>query len=190
MVWTLLRRKQMPPLLRLVVLGLVALLPPAAALAGVPPSVDPALIPNYHPLSAEVAAAGQPAPAAIAQLKALGFRTVVNLRTESEGPAEERAAVEAQGLRYVNVPITAESFSAADADAVQKVLDDASAAPVLLHCASSNRVGGVWAVIQARKGRTLEEAEAAGQAAGLHSAPMMDAVRRVLAAPAPKPAKP
>ncbi len=84
----------------------------------------------------------------------MGFRTVVNLRTEKEGAAEERAVVEAQGLRYVWVPVTADSFSLADVDAVQKVLDDPSSGPVLLHCASSNRVGAVWAVIQSRKGKT------------------------------------
>ena len=56
---------------------------------------------------------------------------------------------------------------------------------MLLHCASSNRVGGAWAVIQARKGKSLEEAEAAGRAAGLHSPQMEAAVRRVLGVPAP-----
>ncbi len=115
----------------------------------------------------------------------MGFRTVVNLRTEKEGAAEERAVVEAQGLRYVSVPMTADTFSLADVEAVEKVLDDPSAGPVLLHCASSNRVGATWAVIQARKGKSLEEAEAAGREAGLHSPQMEAAVRRVLGAPAP-----
>jgi uncharacterized protein (TIGR01244 family) len=93
--------------------------------------------------------------------------------------------VEAQGLRYVWVPVTAESFSLADVDAVQKALDDPSSGPVLLHCASSNRVGAVWAVIQSRQGKTLDEALAAGREAGLHSPPLEAAVRRVLGAPAP-----
>jgi hypothetical protein len=43
-------------------------------------------------------------------------------------------------------------------------------------------VAAVWAVIQARDGRTLEEAEAAGRAAGLHSPSMWEAVLRVLSA--------
>ena len=103
---------------------------------------------------------------------------------------DERALVEAQGLRYVSIPVTADTFSLADIDAVEKILDDPSAAPVLLHCASSNRVGAAWAVILARKGRTLEEAEAAGRAAGLHSPQMEAAVRRVLGVPAPATAPP
>ena len=59
-----------------------------------------------------------PRPEALARLGEMGFRTVVNLRTEKEGAAEERAVVEAQGLRYVWVPVTADSFSLADVEAV------------------------------------------------------------------------
>ncbi len=162
-----------------------------ASFAGVPEAVDTTRFPAYHVIRPDLAAAGQPTAAGLAELKALGFRTVVNLRTEGEGAADERAVVEGQGLRYVNVPITPERFSLADVEAVQKVIDDPAAGPVLLHCASSNRVGAVWAVIQARQGRSLEEAEAEGRAAGLRSPTMLDAVRRVLAVPsAPAPAPP
>lgn len=173
-------------------LGLLptALLAASIALAGVPEAVDASLFPAYHVVRPDLAAAGQPAPDGLAQLKALGFRTVVNLRTPQEGASEERAVVEGQGLRYLNVPITPESFSLADVEAVQKVLDDPAAGPVLLHCASANRVGAVWAVIQARQGKSLEEAEAAGRAAGLHSPVMVDAVHRVLAAAPPASPKP
>jgi uncharacterized protein (TIGR01244 family) len=151
-----------------------------ALAAGPPETVEPSLIPAYRLLTPAVAAAGQPSAAALGQLKAMGFKTVVSLRTPQEGPADEGARVEAQGLRYVDVPVTPETFSLADVQAVRKVLDDPAAAPVLLHCASSNRVGGVWAVLQARRGRSVEQAEADGKAAGLHSATMIAAVRRVL----------
>lgn len=165
---------------------LAALLASAACTsARVPEAVAPASIPAYRVLRPRLAAAGQPAPQALARLRDMGFRTVVNLRTEREGAAQERAVVEGQGLRYVWVPVTAESFSLADVDAVQRVLDDRSSGPVLLHCASSNRVGAVWAVMQSRQGRTLDEALAAGREAGLHSPQVEAAVRRVLGAPEP-----
>jgi protein tyrosine phosphatase (PTP) superfamily phosphohydrolase (DUF442 family) len=64
---------------------------------------------------------------------------------------------------------------------VRKVIEDAATAPVLLHCASSNRVGAVWGVIARERGRTLEEAEAEGKRAGLSSAAMIDAFRKVAA---------
>ncbi len=165
----------------------LALAAPCSCLAGeIPSTVSPGQIPSYHLVRPGLAAAGQPTPEALAGLGQMGFRTVVNLRTAAEGPADERAVVEGQGLRYVSVPIAAESFSLADVGRVEKVLADPSAGPVLLHCASSNRVGAVIAVIEARQGKTLEQAEAAGQQAGLRSPSMAAAVRRVLgAAPAP-----
>ncbi len=172
---------------RSTVLAVVACLVPALAAAGVPESVEAGRIPAYRLVRPDLATAGQPSPEALAQLEAMGFRTVVSLRTAPEGPADERPLVESQGLRYVQVPITPETFSLADVEAVQKVLDDPAAGPILLHCASSNRVGAVWAVIQARQGEPFEEAEAAGRAAGLHSASMVAAVRRVLGLP-PDPA--
>lgn len=159
----------------------------AAAQAELPAAVDAARIPAYHLVGPALAAAGQPSPEALASLKDLGFRTVVNLRTEQENAAAEKPIVESQGLRYVSVPVTPDSFRLEDVLAVQAVLDDSSSGPVLLHCASSNRVGGVVAVLEARRGKPLEDAIAAGKAAGLHSPAMENAVRRVLGAP-PTPA--
>jgi uncharacterized protein (TIGR01244 family) len=92
----------------------------------------------------------------------------------------EAAAIEAEGLRYVSVPLRPESFSTADVDAVAAVLDDPEAGPVLLHCGSSNRVGGVIAVLAFREGRSAEEALEAGRAAGLSSESMVAAARRVI----------
>jgi uncharacterized protein (TIGR01244 family) len=162
----------------------------ASASAGVPQSVEPTAIPNYRLILPGLAVAGQPTPAALQGLKEMGFRTVVNLRSEKEGPADEKAAVEAQGLRYVSIPVLPDTFSLADVLALEKVLDDPTASPVLVHCASSNRVGAAWAVIQARKGKSLEEAVAAGHEAGMHSSQMEAAVRHVLGVPAPAPVNP
>lgn len=153
------------------------------AFAGPPEAVAPAEIPAYRLIRPDLATGGQPAPETLGRLAEMGFRTVINLRTEKEGAVEERAPVEAQGLRYVWVPFTADSFSPQDVAAVEQVLDDPAVGPVLLHCASSNRVGGVWAAIQARRGKSLEEALAAGREAGLHTPGMEAAVRRVLGVP-------
>ena len=152
----------------------------APLVAGVPLAVDPAEIPNYQVIRPGLAFGGQPSPETLQRLGDMGFRTVVNLRTEQEGAAQEGHVVRALGLDYVWVPVTSGTFSLEDVQAVERVLDDPEAAPVLLHCASSNRVAAVWAAIQTRDGRTLEEAEAAGRAAGLHSPSMWEAVLRVL----------
>lgn len=163
--------------------ALAALAAPGAA--QVPESVDPALLPNYVVVRPGLASAGRPSEEGLRQLKAQGFRTVVDLRAPSEeGVAQEKAIVEAQGLAYRHVPVTAASLSAADVDAIQAVIDDARAAPVLLHCASANRVGAVWAVLQARAGKPIDDAIAEGQRVGLKSQAMVEAARRVAGPPA------
>ncbi len=165
---------------RLALLAAAVAAAAAPLLAGIPAAVDPAEIPNYRVIRPGLAFGGQPAPDTLKRLGDMGFRTVVNLRTEQEGAAEEGHVVRALGLDYVWVPVTSGTFSLEDVEEVERILDDPDAAPVLLHCASSNRVAAVWAVVQTRDGRTLEEAEAAGRAAGLHSPSMWAAVLRVL----------
>lgn len=158
----------------------VVLMSTLPALAGVPMAVDPAEIPNYQVVRPGLAFGGQPTRPTLDRLGQMGFRTVINLRTEREGAVEEGKIVRGLGLDYVWVPVTAGTFRLEDVEAIERVLDDPDRGPVLLHCASSNRVAAVWAAIQARDGRPLEEAEAAGRAAGLHSPSMWEAVLRVL----------
>jgi len=163
-------------------LVLAACLSAAVLFAQVPQSVDPGQIPSYKVIAPGIVAAGQPGPEALPKLGAMGFKTVLNLRMPAEGgPANEREVVEGQGLRYVSVPMTASSFTLADVEAVEKVIGDPTAGPILFHCASSNRVGGTWAAILARRGKSLDEALAQGREAGLKSPAMEEAVRRLVA---------
>ena len=164
-----------------------ALAAPAPLPAEVPESVDPERIPNYRVIRPDLAVGGQPSPQAMMQLGEMGFKTIINLRTRREGALEEEQVVRALGLDYVWVPVSSTTLSLRDVEAVEQVLSDPERAPVLLHCGSSDRVGAVWGVIQARAGRTLEEAEAAARNAGLRSPKNWDAALRVLDA-APEPA--
>lgn len=159
--------------------GLGALTGGAAA-DGLPESVPPSLIPNYVLVRPDVASAGLPSARGVQQLGALGFRVVVDLRMPQEGLAEEEAAVLAAGLRYVSIPITARTLSRADAERLARVLDEPDRGPVLVHCATGNRVGAVWTVLEVTKGRPYDEAEAEGRRLGLRSEEMRAAVKRVL----------
>jgi len=151
-----------------------------AADGPLPESVAPSVIPNYSLLRPDLAAAGRPTEEGLRRLRDLGFRVVIDLRAPSEGTAAEEAAVKEAGLRYVSVPITPETFRREDVDAVARILDERGRGPVLLHCATANRVGGVWTVLQVTKGVPYEDAEAEGRRIGLRSAAMVAAVRRVV----------
>ena len=153
----------------------------AVEAANIPAAVDPALIVNYVVVRPGLAFAGKLAPEVIAQLKGMGFKTVLNLRTEQEGAKDEESVVRAQGLRYEWVPVMPETLSIADVKKVEAVLDDASAAPVLFHCASANRVAGVWAIIQVRRGKPLAAAIEEARPLGLKSPAVIAAVERLAA---------
>lgn len=126
--------------------------------------------------------AGQPQESAWNRFASEGVVTVVNLRAPSEMANlgyDEPAIVESLGMRYVNIPVSPDTFSVGDVDKLDAVLSETSG-PVLIHCGSSNRVGGVWAAYLAReRGMDVETAIERGKAAGLHSEVMVEAARRV-----------
>ena len=124
--------------------------------------------------------AGQPSAQAWPALKARGVGTVINLRPAEEQPGRDEAAeVGASGLDYVALPVAgAADVTAANADALWARLQRARG-PVLVHCASGNRVGALLAIGTARQGgMTPAQALAFGREAGLGS--LEPRVREVL----------
>jgi uncharacterized protein (TIGR01244 family) len=116
-------------------------------------------------------AGGQPTPAHLAELAREGVRTVINLRGRDEPVDYDEAAEAARlGLRYVALPITAPADL--DRERVQafgRALDEARReGGVLIHCATSNRVGAMVALDEAiNRGCALTDALERGRAAGL-----------------------
>lgn len=124
---------------------------------------------NYNRLRPQLATGGSIDLSKVASLKEKGFRTIVDLRTPEEGTAQEKAAVEAAGMRYVNLPVAGGVPSDALIAELGTILEDASAGPVLLHCASGNRVGTAWAIYRAKKGIPLDIAIDEGRTAGMRT---------------------
>ena len=115
--------------------------------------------------------AGQPSEAELAALARKGVRTVINLRHPSEATNfDEVAAVAATGMHYVAIPVAgSQDLTPETVARFGRELAKAQACgPVLVHCASANRVGALialeWAWVQ---GQTADIALAAGRAAGL-----------------------
>jgi uncharacterized protein (TIGR01244 family) len=118
-------------------------------------------------------ACGQPTPAHLAQLQHAGVRTVINLRGAGEPTDYDEAAEAARlGLRYVSLPVSGAADLAVErVREFGRVLDHARrAGGVLIHCASSNRVGAMVALDEhLNRGRPFDDALARGRAAGLKS---------------------
>src|SRR5690348_9114735 len=91
-----------------------------------------------------VAAAGQPDEGALAELARAGYRTVVDLRAPEEARGfDEAAAVERAGMTYLPLPVTQLTLDDAAFDRFRAVMRDPARRPILVHCASSNRVGAL-----------------------------------------------
>ena len=151
------------------------------ALAAQPAPVTVGKTPNSSAFNQTVYFAGQPSPADLAEYKKLGVTTVINLRTPAEmekAGIDEAAAAKAAGLHYVHVPIGATPPTDSELAKIYAELAKAPKQKVLLHCASSNRVGMVWALYRGTQQKVAPEvALAEGQAAGL-KAPALEKIAR------------
>ena len=143
----------------------------AVALAAVSVAAQgeaPAGAVNYTRVDATVACAGATSPEALADVKELGFVSVINFRTAGEQGAEieaSRAAADEAGLKYFHIPFRAPT--PADVERFLEVVADRDNQPVYIHCASANRVGAMWAIKRVKQdgwevGRAMEEAETIG----------------------------
>lgn len=122
---------------------------------------------------------GQPSADDLVLLQKKGVVTVVNLRGQDEMNAldfDEKEAVTRLGMEYIHLPLT-KGITLSD-EQINRILDvvrGTEKAPAILHCASSNRVGYIWAMYRALRGDVeTNEAIRQGEAAGLRS----DSLRR------------
>ena len=109
-----------------------------------PPVSLAASLPDGHMPADGIVTAGPPAADQFAVLAAAGVGTVIDLRAPGEPRGfDEPSAARAAGMEYHNVPVVAGALTAAEFDQVRERLRAAGRGPVLLHCASANRVGAV-----------------------------------------------
>ncbi|MFZ5656473.1 MAG: beta-lactamase hydrolase domain-containing protein [Pseudomonadota bacterium] len=150
---------------------------------GLPP------VPNAVSPEAGVVSAGRLGPGNVAGVRDAGIRQVIDLTPDAETPDfDEATAVREAGMAYANLPLAgAKDLTPENVRRFDALLRDAER-PVLVHCASGNRVGAMAALRAAWiEGRPAEEAIEVGRAWGLKG--LEGEVRRRLEA-APAPASP
>jgi uncharacterized protein (TIGR01244 family) len=104
---------------------------------------------NFAKVETTVACAGATTPAALAEVKRMGYASVINLRQASEPGAEieaSAAAAKAAGLNYIHIPFNTASPDAAVVDTFIKAVTDKANQPAFIHCASANRAAALWMV--------------------------------------------
>jgi protein tyrosine phosphatase (PTP) superfamily phosphohydrolase (DUF442 family) len=91
-----------------------------------------------------IVTAGQPAAEDFVRLSGAGCTTVLDLCAPEEPRGfDEPAAVAAAGLTYRNVAVRGSSPDDGAFAAVRALLRDEARRPLLFHCRSANRVGGL-----------------------------------------------
>lgn len=112
---------------------------------------------------------GQPTKEQLQAMAESGIKHVINLRPDSEMDWDERQYVESLGMTYAVLPIaSAADLTVDNAAALDELLTQTSGEPVLVHCASGNRVGAVIAIREGKlKNQSLEQAIETGKEWGL-----------------------
>jgi len=100
-------------------------------------------VPRALCLDSNFATGGQPTEQAFAKVAASGFHSVLSLRVAGEGIdlTKERSLVEKNGLRYFNIPVVSSAPRAEQADEFIRLVKEKSNHPMLINCATANRVG-------------------------------------------------
>ena len=123
--------------------------------------------------------AGQPDEAAFRVFADNGYAVVIDLRTAAENRGlDEPAFVEGLGMKYISMPIGGGDITFDKARELDELLDSYDE-PVLLHCASSNRVGALLALNVFAETGDAELALETGRAAGMKS--LEPLVRKLIA---------
>lgn len=144
-------------------------------------------IENPHVLDSNILTGGQPSREDLSLLKSKGFGVVVNLRTSDEPQQfDEAEEVSSLGMKYFQIPVSASiGISRDNAEKLNDILKQ-SQAPVLVHCASGNRVGALFALrAYFIEGLSAETSLDLGQKAGLTR--LKPLVRQILESSTPTP---
>lgn len=125
----------------------------------------PRSIHNYNRALPWLATAGSLGKKDLNTLKLVGFKTIIDLRTAAEGTEEEKDIVNDLGLTYENIEVT-NTITADQLKTFTDILDKAEK-PVLVHCATANRVGGMLALYHIQNGMDVDTAMELGRAANM-----------------------
>jgi len=132
-------------------------------------------------VSDKVIVGAQPTKEVLQQAADAGIKVVVNMRGADEDPGyDEPAAAAELGLTYLHLPIAgAAGLTPENVHLFDAFLKQVGDQPVLMHCASSNRVGAMHALHASQYGGMDPEAAIEyGKAHGMTS--LEEAVRERL----------
>jgi len=122
------------------------------ALAALPALADTAGLPNFHPVAPGIWRGAAPTDAGLKQLKAMGVKTIVDLRIAPKTVKKESITARALGFRWINLPMGSDPPTPKEVSTLLATLKTAPASPVFVHCQhGADRTGcmlGIYRVTQ------------------------------------------
>jgi len=111
---------------------------------------DPAFsninIKNFGKMDDRFYRGAQPKAEDFKDLKALGVKTVIDL--QDSPTSYEKGAVEALGMRYVNIPMSDSSYPKQESiDAFLRLVNDPATGTMYVHCAGGRHRTGVMGAV-------------------------------------------
>ena len=117
-------------------------------------------LPNFHTVAPGIYRSAAPTPAGLKRLRAMGVRTIIDLRISPRLVRQEKAEAQRLGFRWINLPMGSDPPTPREVSALIATLKRAPQEPVLVHCQhGADRTGcmiGIWRVTQ--QNRTFPQA--------------------------------
>lgn len=110
------------------IFSLLALL----AFAGLPAVADD--LPNFHAVGPGIWRGAAPSEAGLRRLKAMGVKTVIDLRIAPTTVRKEGIYARSLGFRWINLPMGSDPPTAKQVSTLLATLDRAPGEPVFVHC--------------------------------------------------------
>ncbi len=134
-------------------------------------AMEQAEIFNFRAPGGSVVASGQPTESQLSVASRAGVKHVISLRAPGEEVGfDESSVVQALGMEFHSIPVSGGAgVTPENAASLQQLLDRYGDEPILVHCASSNRVGALMALSAFADGQNADAAMAVGERWGLSS---------------------
>lgn len=121
---------------------------------------------TFKQINEQIFLGPQPAQRDLKEAKALGIRTVIDLRMPAESHTSNEEMASNNDLGYVNIPVNKSALAARQIDELERALAS-TPGPHLVHCATGARAALLIKLSQARLERwtaeqTFEEARRIG----------------------------
>lgn len=127
---------------------------PTMVQAGAPPKkfaspkTPPQDLGNFAQVNSGLYRGAAPTETGMAKLKAMGVRTIIDLRIERKGQAEEAKAAQSLGMTRVRIPLGREAPTPKQVKLFLDTVNDPQKQPVYVHCQhGADRTGamiGIW----------------------------------------------